>query len=993
MPTSPFAQAGAMSDPSEYAPLNMDRYFTGLVTQRSLLRDAAVPYLYEKFYSAGRIDSLWDGLNVEISSKLTLIRRPGHLVYNSQTFPAITRFYDFRVVVDGVSSIRTIADTATAVYDATGPNTKTLLFTKSAGTTGKTCFLSIGNALYFSTGPDQKKWLYASKAWAATKTFSAGDWILDPNNNIQLVPPQQTAIITSVSITGNVLTVNLAGRNPFAAGKPIQLSGLTEAPFLNGETVTVLPTPVVNGFSANFVHADYAAAADTGTATYGVANGVTGSAAPAWNDTIGGTTTDGTLTWECWGSSVQNWGIVAPSIAPSVTQGTLPSIYDAWSADTYYSTSLSIEDSNGNIQVLKTPGTTGSSAPVWSAVVGGVTNDGTAQWTCQGTATRLNNAGYALDRIIVVTYTYYPDGYPVTVSQMFRVTTAGITGNYPPDWSLAPSVGSTVADGSIVWTNIGNVLTWADIGATTKISLDQIVIDSNGYLQAVTAAGKSGSAAPTWSTTVGATTVDGAISWLNKGQYSAANTGAWRWVFAYKCSIDGTVSSASPQSVSLVVGADGMAVLQGPTSSDSQVDTIVIFRTNQSGSVLLYDDEFPMPSGATWTYDDTSPDDDLDALILAPLNGVNNPPPTGIVALELHCGRIFAAVQNRVYFCTGPDITIGNQYTQWSESNQFGYPDVIARLWAINISNGALLVFTASDLQSVMGTGTSASPFFPSTYARGIGLLSGDAIDMIGSTLHLFTTAQKQISLDPSAGYTETGFPIGDQFKLVTTGGIEEALYDPLTTKVTWHESDSGDTALYVGDGQGVGWFRYSPVSAPESGSLWSPRAAIQGGISALKSCEVSPGVRRLLMGPLESGPILMRDDSVNSDNEVVYDNTYAVLGSLQLAQAGEVAEIAFITLDSKKVGTAPTVALLLGEIEPTDDVPFEALERTSQDPPLLPPSETLFNDRFSTLQNGVAPLCRHLQMLFQWSAEDQPSELLQHFVYGAKHEERKQQL
>ena len=73
----PLQQAGAVSEPSEYATLAMDRHITGLWTQRSLLRDADVPYLYGKFYGASRYDSLLDGLNREISARLTNIRRPG----------------------------------------------------------------------------------------------------------------------------------------------------------------------------------------------------------------------------------------------------------------------------------------------------------------------------------------------------------------------------------------------------------------------------------------------------------------------------------------------------------------------------------------------------------------------------------------------------------------------------------------------------------------------------------------------------------------------------------------------------------------------------------------------------------------------------------------------------------------------------------------------------------------------------------------------------
>ena len=69
-------QNGAVREPSEYAALTMERAITGLDTNRSFLRDAAVPYLQMKFYAASRIDSLTDGVNREINARLDYARSP-----------------------------------------------------------------------------------------------------------------------------------------------------------------------------------------------------------------------------------------------------------------------------------------------------------------------------------------------------------------------------------------------------------------------------------------------------------------------------------------------------------------------------------------------------------------------------------------------------------------------------------------------------------------------------------------------------------------------------------------------------------------------------------------------------------------------------------------------------------------------------------------------------------------------------------------------------
>lgn len=43
-------------------------------------------------------------------------------------------------------------------------------------------------------------------------------------------------------------------------------------------------------------------------------------------------------------------------------------------------------------------------------------------------------------------------------------------------------------------------------------------------------------------------------------------------------------------------------------------------------------------------------------------------------------------------------------------------------------------------------------------------------------------------------------------------------------------------------------------------------------------------------------------------------------------------------------------------------------------------------------LAGGDNPKCRYLQMKVQWIAENAPSELLAHAIYGAKKSERRQQ-
>jgi hypothetical protein len=88
--------------------------------------------------------------------------------------------------------------------------------------------------------------------------------------------------------------------------------------------------------------------------------GTSGSSAPTWNTSLGGTTTDNTVTWTNRGKA-----------------GT-------WQASRVYALNTVITDSNGNEEQVTTAGTSGTTAPSWNTTVGGTTTDNTVTWTNRG---------------------------------------------------------------------------------------------------------------------------------------------------------------------------------------------------------------------------------------------------------------------------------------------------------------------------------------------------------------------------------------------------------------------------------------------------------------------------------------------------------------------------------------------------------------------------------------------------------------------------------
>ena len=468
-----------------------------------------------------------------------------------------------------------------------------------------------------------------------------------------------------------------------------------------------------------------------------------------------------------------------------------------------------------------------------------------------------------------------------------------------------------------------------------------IIVDTNGNLQYTnqlfttqtiwtagvantTGATNTTSAGPvSWSTILGATTPDGAYTWTNLGPATQLTAGTLGYAYSYH-SIDGSVTTASPVSYVLnaIAGSPGLFELRIvlPVSSNTQVDQIWIWRTVGGGSTLFYLDEVPNNpnTGSSVTYIDDISDTSLNELISAPIADANDPPPTGLSTLTYYLQRIWGAVGNSVYYSAGPDVTAGSGNTSWPPANVFVFPSSVTRL---HPTINGLFVFTVSDIYLIQGTGTANSPFFSAPFLADIGLVSYDAFSVNGSLVYMYTSDNQCVSLDLNAGVSEVGFPIGDQFG----PGYGTKTFNPSSTQVTWHIAGSQDKGLYVSDGGNRAtnssiipnpgnWWRLCPTPVPESGMTWSPKAQITGGFSAVQSVETSPGTHTLLIGPKTTGVILQRNDTVYSDNGTAY-KAWAVLGSMVIAQPGQVANVAFFTTDSMAVGTPITLGVQIDEI------------------------------------------------------------------------------
>ncbi len=208
-----------------------------------------------------------------------------------------------------------------------------------------------------------------------------------------------------------------------------------------------------------------------------------------------------------------NYTANASEVAAAVTLGvssttTIPT----WAATTAYTANTIVKPTvaNSHYYWCTVAGTSAGVEPVWP-LTGGIIVDGGVTWLDIGTqpvrfaktiapAAWATQTAYAIDTFVKPTTAgVYPNHY-------YRCTVAGTSTATEPTW---PTNGTTVVD------NAG-LTTWA---ATTAYVINNRIVPAtaNGRWYRCTVAGNSGAAAPTWPTTTGSTVADGTATWTDMG--------------------------------------------------------------------------------------------------------------------------------------------------------------------------------------------------------------------------------------------------------------------------------------------------------------------------------------------------------------------------------------------------------------------------------------------------------------------------------------------
>ncbi len=779
--------------------------------------------------------------------------------------------------------------------------------------------------------------------------------------------------VISVSEQSGTLTI-ICDKNIEALlseGVNLTFEDLENATWLNGVTVSVASTSG-NTFTALYSHSNYGPTLDTGIAKSG--------------NTLVPSVISGPMNWDIPGSlpnvynfstgtPVEGYPIVAANYVATGTLMYTDTVQLSFPAAGVYPSAI-----YQGVWYHKVPTATPTidlpqyTNPTTSPVLPDISFSFSMVYTPPNSTTNYNimPEGIACSSADAPTF---PD-WPADLADIQAITPA------------YPSV--TETSGNYTWWNIGPTSTFG-WNPAVEMSTALFIVDPNSNEEIPYEAGVSGTTEPTFSTTLYGVTADVPnLVWMNNGPAGSSpvgtlttTQGGWQYVVSLAGTLDDTVSNASPASI--VTGSffasTGVFVSGGlPAVIDPQADYVAIFRTDDGGATFYL---IPSPASGNGNtvftlplaqylaegFTDTTPDSGLDTLLQAPVNQQNSVPPKGAINLAFNFGRLFWSVGNVVNWSSGPNTPIGNGYDAFSPINYANFPSLVTRIVPLNIGT---LIFTVSDIYIIAGNGTTSNPFDPQPLETKVGLLSYNALTINGSIPYFMTADQQVVELHVGAGLSHIGFPIADQF--VQTG------WSPSTSYLAWHVNGSNDQCLFVADGS-TGWFRMSPTAAPEApGLTWSIKANLVGGCKAVQSIETTPGNVQLLVGPLESGPILYRDYSTNTDNGETYPANFE-LGSIVMAHPGELAGVEFITTEcGREEGALPiSLGVRMGEIGGD----FEDLVFWDTDPPQLPPSETLYAQRFYIAQTKFPAQARHLQIYGEFQETDSADELLTLTVYG----------
>ena len=423
------------ASPDKWTSLATVKFIAGLQTQRSAF--ASIDTRYNSKFLGGKPDALIAGLNVEISNKLTLQRRPGVEPYGVSNIPSPTAFYDWNVATTGdiILVIDTEAPGGDNVALANGAvfnysPTSSGIYVNKAALSGQTNFISVANTMYMGDGVDLLKIVGPNlltqsntfgigagtsftiqSPWTEANVFALTGGQADPlggSTATQVIwgTTGSSAYIQQIAGPGDaVVGANTPNYTPIAYNTFTFSIWLKETGGAESVTISILDENGVIASHVCVLTSAWQKFQVTATMKQNSTEVIVRIGSPTTTNAmniygaqleVGGpaTTTQITTTKP---QGVYLWGIKAPVSAPTFTTANQTgSTGAAWQPNHAYLVGDTIVDSNGNLEYATnggtypgTPGspagTSGNAQPTWNTQAGGLTPDGTQNVIVQAT--------------------------------------------------------------------------------------------------------------------------------------------------------------------------------------------------------------------------------------------------------------------------------------------------------------------------------------------------------------------------------------------------------------------------------------------------------------------------------------------------------------------------------------------------------------------------------------------------------------------------------
>jgi hypothetical protein len=759
---------------------------------------------------------------------------------------------------------------------------------------------------------------------------------------------------------------------------------------------------------------------------------ITGGNAPIWSTIIGTTIQDGGALWTNYGP-ILTWFPATNYITPVVVLDlngnlqlatTTTSAVPPWDGSTNWTTGQTVlfggnywtatQNSTGiaptasyttatttggvtttlSYWVLSAnPVATGSVAPTWNKTVGGTTADGDFTWTNLGQGSIIAAFGYSYVYGFRTIYGHITTCSPISFNtgpslgpQQVAITSFAINTNVVifqgvnnfvvgstfsvsnlsigtylnnvPLVVISTGLSTTQFEAAFVY---GNVSSTADNGIAIPLiaRLSQTgtassLCNSTATITAVavsanlvTVTAVNNFSPGLWVTLSGVTTA----TFLNGQQVQIANATSTQFQFYFE----------APDSV------------QASDTGTAVFNAVEIYRVSDGGGLYLFCGAVTNPgANASWTYSDFVADVDLDELLLAPRNHLNDPPPGAPGSLISSVGtytvywqgRLWMAVGNYVYFDAGPDCINGIPEESWPPANRFQFAGPVMAL--APLADG-LTVWLSDRVDVILG-GPETVAFYAQDLWKNFGISSPNCLFQDGDRILVLTTQGQYYSISQS-GKEEIGHNVADYLM---------ANFPSTSSYVTMHRSGE-DIGSFLSNGNDT-ILRYG-----ERIATWSVPAKPVGGCGALNSIETSVGVQTLMMAPATpAGYLLGRDLTTWQDNEENYTECFVVIGSITLSQPGApLVALQNIIGYFDAVGSAPTIGILPNEINAATSAmgDFINLPEVLPEPPVgqTQVSKSLMSLRWpvNMMDSQLASQwCHHIQVKIGFEPENYPNTL-----------------